>query len=143
MKVLFDTNVIIDFLTDRYITSEIAQYLNDACILGDIKGYLVSKQYTDIHYILRKYCPNKQQRKNIMKVLFDTYTTLPFMGSDIKPALSRDIDDFEDAVIEEIAKVNCMDYIVTNNAKDFVKSRVNVILPEELLKLIKLSKGDF
>jgi len=143
MKVLFNTDVIIDALTNRSAISEIAQELCLYSSADEIKGFLISKQLTDLFYILRKYCSDISQRKKTIRILSESFTILPFLGSDIKPALDHNITDFEDAIIEEVAKVNCIDYIVTSNVKDFVKSRVNVILPEELLKLIKLSKGDF
>jgi hypothetical protein len=52
-------------------------------------------------------------------------------------ALSSEIDDFEDAVIEVSSKENDAEYILTRNIKDFKKSTVKSITPEELLTILK------
>jgi predicted nucleic-acid-binding protein len=51
-------------------------------------------------------------------------------------ALSSEISDFEDAVIEASAKKAGAEYILTRNAKDFKKSAIESITPEELLAVI-------
>ena len=52
-------------------------------------------------------------------------------------ALSSDISDFEDAVIEVSAKEKNAEYIITRNIKDFKKGIVQAITPEELLAMEK------
>jgi hypothetical protein len=52
-------------------------------------------------------------------------------------ALSSEIDDFEDAVIEVSSKENDAEYILTRNTRDFKKSIVKSITPEELLIILK------
>ena len=52
-------------------------------------------------------------------------------------ALASEIGDFEDAVIEASAKEKNASYILTRNIKDFKKSMVNAITPEELLMILK------
>jgi len=47
------------------------------------------------------------------------------------------LTDFEDAVIEASAKEKNSSYILTRNIKDFKKSMVKVITPEELLAILK------
>jgi hypothetical protein len=52
-------------------------------------------------------------------------------------ALSSEIDDFEDAVIEISSEENDAEYILTRNIKDFKKSIVRPITPDELLAIMK------
>jgi hypothetical protein len=54
-------------------------------------------------------------------------------------ALHSDIDDFEDAVIEVSSKENDAEYILTRNAKDFKKSIVKAITPDELLVILRMA----
>ena len=56
----------------------------------------------------------------------------------LNEALASDIGDFEDAVIEASANSKKAEYIVTRNIKDFRKSLVRAITPEEMLVLYKL-----
>lgn len=44
--------------------------------------------------------------------------------------------DYEDAVISFCATRNHMDYIVTRNIKDYEKSKVQAILPNQLIKMV-------
>ena len=41
------------------------------------------------------------------------------------------MDDFEDAVIHSVAEDNKADYILTRNIKDFFKSTVKIISPDD------------
>ena len=54
----------------------------------------------------------------------------------LEKALASEIDDFEDAVIEVSANDKKAAYILTRNTRDFKKSVVNVITPEELLAIM-------
>ena len=54
-------------------------------------------------------------------------------------ALSSEIDDFEDAVIEVSSKEKNAEYILTRNIKDFKKSIINAITPEELLTIMGIT----
>lgn len=48
-----------------------------------------------------------------------------------------DFADFEDCLQEECAVAVSADYIVTRNVKDFVASRIPVILPDQFLEKYK------
>ena len=52
-------------------------------------------------------------------------------------SLYSEIDDYEDAVIEASAFMHNMDYIITRDIKDFKKSKVKAITPDELIALLK------
>ena len=54
MKVLFDSNVIIDSISNRK-DNEAAKELLLMATSTEIEGYLCAKQITDIYYVLRKY----------------------------------------------------------------------------------------
>jgi len=53
-------------------------------------------------------------------------------------SLDSEINDYEDAVIEVSAYENNVDCIVTRDIKDFRKSRIKAITPEELLAIVRL-----
>lgn len=44
--------------------------------------------------------------------------------------------DFEDCLQEECAVAETVDYIVTRNLSDFKQSRVQVVEPEDFVKLL-------
>ena len=138
-KVLFDTNVIIDAFTERTQNYLISQNLVVKAIDKEIEGFLISKQVTDIYYILRKF-KTEAERRYILKVISKTFTILPTLGSDVAYSINSEMADYEDALIDEIAKVNMLSYIITNNLKDFEKSKTMALSPENFYELLNVNK---
>lgn len=136
MKVLFDTNVIIDAFTMRDYDYKNSRDLLLKAANKEIDGYISAKQITDIYYILRKYISDDKVKKNIISDLCSIFTVLPILPSDIKASMHTEIKDFEDAVIEETAKVNMVQYIVTHDRDHFTKSKLVICSPHDLLTLV-------
>ena len=136
MKILVDTNVIIDALTSREPFREDAEqiFMFAANRIEDM--YITASSATDIYYLVRKYLHSTEQAKNVMMKLYELFYILDVTSSECKEALLSDMNDYEDAVISCCAVHNHIDYIVTRNIKDYERSKVNAILPEQLLKMI-------
>lgn len=137
MKILVDTNVLIDYLVGRKPYFEDADKIIKFCIDEKIKGYMAAHSVTNMFFILRKdYKPNA--RRIMIRSLFDILYTSGIDAEALLSALDReDFDDFEDCLQDECAKSCGADYIVTRNIKDFQNSSVPAILPSEFLKLMK------
>ena len=136
MKILVDTNVIIDALTSREPFREDAEqiFMFAANRIEDM--YITASSSTDIYYLVRKYLHSREQAKSVMSKLYELFYILDVTSSECKEALLSDMNDYEDAVISCCAVHNHIDYIVTRNIKDYERSKVNAILPEQLLKMI-------
>lgn len=136
MKILVDTNIIIDTLTGREPFRESAEqiFMLAANQIEDM--YITASSATDIYYLVRKHLHNTEQSKNAMSKLYQLFGILDVTANDCQDALLLDMKDYEDAVISCCAKRNQMDYIVTRNMKDYEHSKVKVLLPEDLLKLV-------
>lgn len=136
MKILVDTNVIIDALTSREPFREDAEqiFMFAANRIEDM--YITASSATDIYYLVRKYLHSTEQAKSVMSKLYELFYILDVTSSECKEALLSDMNDYEDAVISCCAVHNHIDYIVTRNIKDYERSKVNAILPEQLLKMI-------
>ena len=98
--------------------------------------YITASSATDIYYLVRKYLHSTEQAKSVMSKLYELFYILDVTSSECKEALLSDMNDYEDAVISCCAVHNHIDYIVTRNIKDYERSKVNAILPEQLLKMI-------
>lgn len=131
IKYLFDTNVIIDALSRRDSTNIHSRDLLRGVASGRIKGFLCSKQITDIYYVLRKYIPSNEDRKRIISVLLQSFEILPLLKNQLTYCLNLPFEDYEDAVIYEVAKINCIDKIITSNTKDFVVGKIMTLTPDE------------
>ena len=136
MKILVDTNVIIDILCKREPFFEDSYNALNKCI--DNHTIIVSASaITDIFYIARKYIGSEQAKECIRNLLDLIKISDTRRGADIEKALSSDISDFEDAVVSAIAERQKAKYILTRNTKDFEKSKILSITPHDYLNIKK------
>ena len=135
MKIVVDTNVIIDILCKREPFFEDSYNALNKCI--DNHTLIVSASaITDIFYIARKYI-GSEKGKECIRNLLDLIKISDTRGADIEKALSSDVSDFEDAVVSAIAERQKAKYILTRNTKDFEKSKILSITPHDYLNINK------
>ena len=136
MKILVDTNIVIDALTGREPFRESAEqiFLLAANQIEDL--YITASSAADIYYLARKHFHNTEQSKNILSKLYQLFAILDVTSKDCQDALVSEVKDYENAVISCCAKRNQMNYIVTGNIKKYKDSRVKALLPDEFMKLI-------
>ena len=136
MKILVDTNIIIDALTSREPFRDDAEqiFMFAANRIEDM--YITVNSATDIYYLVRKHLHSTEQAKSVMSKLYELFYILDVTASDCKEALLAEMGDYEDAVISCCVTRNHMDYIVTRNIKDYEKSKVQAVLPEVFLNII-------
>ena len=135
MKIVVDTNVIIDILCKREPFFEDSYNALNKCI--DNHTLIVSASaITDIFYIARKYI-GSEKAKECIRNLLDLIKISDTRGADIEKALSSDVSDFEDVVVSAIAERQKAKYILTRNTKDFEKSKILSITPHDYLNINK------
>lgn len=135
MRILIDTNVILDILQKREpFFSDSYQALHKA-IESETECLISASAATDIFYLLRKSLRSTQQAKERLEQLAQLVTFADVQGMDIHMALLRSMPDFEDAVVDVVAERYGASYILTRNLKDFTGSVVPAILPSDYLNL--------
>lgn len=136
MRILVDTNIIIDALTGREPFRENAEhiFLLAANQIEDM--YITASSATDIYYLVRKHLHSTEQAKKVIAKLYELFYILDVTASDCQEALSSEIEDYEDAVVSCCAFRNQMQYIVTRNIKDYTKSKIHAIRPQEFIKIV-------
>lgn len=139
MKILVDTNIIIDALTSRQPFSHNAEQIFYMAANHTAEMYITANTATDIYYLLRKHLHNTKSANETMSKIFSIFTILDVTAAHCINALSSAVADYEDAVLEQTAFHAHMDYIVTRNIKDFQYSRIKALLPENLISLMKHS----
>jgi predicted nucleic acid-binding protein len=137
MRVLIDTNVIIDALQSRKGFKEDADFVMLQSY--EYEGFLAATCVTDIYYIQRRFYHDQEKAKNNLTKILKLYSIIDITESDCQNALRSDIPDYEDAVLVESASRNNIDCIVTRNTKDFKNSRIPVYTPVEFLEILKNS----
>lgn len=134
MKLLLDTNIVLDLLMDRVPFSEPAVELISKIEDGTVTGYLCATTITTVFYLASKTLGASRARVEIKKLLA-LFEVAPVNRHVLESALSADFNDFEDAVIHAAACHAGADAIVTRNQRDFKKSRIPVYSSEEMLKM--------
>jgi len=140
-KVLIDLNIILDLLNKR-IDHEAALSIFDLCIKKKIKGYISSHEITTLAYFMEKEKYNQIKRNKVIKSLLDNLSILSANESILRKALDSEITDYEDAVIDELAFHEQLDFIITRDLKDFKKSKNNIYNAIEALEYIEAYEND-
>ena len=138
MRILIDTNIIMDFIVERPPFSDEAEKLISLCIEKDIPCSIAAHTIPNLFYILRKYL-NDAERRDILLRICKMFTVVAINSDRLISALKKsEFKDFEDCLQVEIAEHFPADFIVTRNTKDFVNSTIPVIMPNNLI--VKLTE---
>ena len=136
MKILVDTNIILDVLLKREPHNRAAQVIMTKCAEREITGYLAAHSILNIFYVLRKEYSQAERRKFIRN-LCEIFRISDLNAEKIMLAIDNEqFSDFEDCLQEECAVAETVDYIVTRNPADFKQSRVKVVEPDGFMKLL-------
>ena len=134
MKVLFDTNVILDYLVQRepfYHDSREVIFLSAE---KKLDGIISAGSIADVYYICRKECQSTEKPLNLIIDLLKLVTLVDTRAYDVKNALAFNMSDFEDAIIAATALRETAEYIITRNIKDFSQSPVPAVTPGDFLR---------
>ena len=137
MKLFWDTNVMLDFLGERapfYISAAKIATLADKRELTVIVSAL---SYATISYFLTKYEGLEKTKDKLRK--FRVISEICALDElIIEKGLNSDFPDFEDSLQYYSALRSECDIIITRNAKDFKKSQIPVMTPDEFLNSIRI-----
>jgi predicted nucleic acid-binding protein len=135
MKVLFDTNVVLDVLLNREPYAEVAIALFSAVEAQKIQGFLCATTITTVDYLATKVI-GRVSAKVAVAGLLELFAIAEVNQATLQAALSSDFADFEDAVLYYAGSYAGVDGFVTRNGKDFKLAAHPIYTPPELLKII-------
>ncbi len=137
MKILLDTNVILDIFLKRLPFYEKSKAALDLANYEEIDIYVSASTITDIYYITNRHLKDHNAtRKHIINLL-QTVHISSVTENEITKALDLLWSDFEDAVQYSVAFNNKIDIIVTRNPFDYKQSDIPIYTPQELMEMIK------
>ena len=132
-NVFIDTDVIVDFLTDRKPFSLESAKIFSLIDQKKIKGCVSSLSFSNLYYVLRKFGTHKKVISSLQD-LSELVDILKVDSDIVKSALTSDFKDFEDSIqyfaAQEHKNVDC---IITRNIKDYKDSSLPVMTPETFL----------
>ena len=136
MKILIDTNVLIDYILNRKPFADQAEQIIYMCKNKCVEGCVAAHSLTNLFYILRKEL-SFEERKAFLYYLSEITEIVGVDRQIILSALdNNDFSDFEDSVQTECAKSFYADYIITRNIKDFKNSPVKPVTPDDFLNIV-------
>ena len=135
MKILIDTNVILDVLCNRQNFVDDSLKVFKYCEADQITGYISALSIPNIVYIMRKEL-DSEKIKEILTTLTSIFTVVDLRESDLLKATDMDFSDCEDALQSVCAARAKVHFIVTHNIKDFQNSAIPAIKPSELFDRI-------
>ena len=137
MKILVDTNVIIDALTSREPWNESAEKIFIMAANNIVDMYITASSATDIYYLVRKHLHNAETARQVMSKLYSLVGILEVKEEDCVDALVSPITDYEDAVVEQVARRTGVECIVTRNQKDYEPGLTKVFLPDDFIQFME------
>lgn len=135
MRILLDTNIVLDLFLDREPFSEDAAKIFSKIESGEIKGYLCTTTVNTISYFLQKSL-SPQVFQNTLKDILSMFEIAEVNKRILMTAQSSVFNDYEDAVIHESARKIKAEAIITRNKKDFANSKIAIYNSKEFLSII-------
>ena len=137
MKLFLDANVLIDFMSER-----LPPYLEAATIFTLAVEHKCTIAVSSLSMVTSNFiCCDRcnmplsdwKKKVNIMKSFVEV---CPVDSEDIFLSCDSDWSDYEDNVQYEVANRYSCDVIVTRNPRDFIKSDIPVLTPDEVIEII-------
>lgn len=141
MRVLFDTNVILDLFLDRPPFADDAAALWQANIDGRLDGFVSAITPVNLFYIARRLKDRTAAFEAVTEVLA-VMSVCPVDQTTLQTGLTLQFSDYEDAVQHASATGFGVESIVTRNPKDFSGATVPVFSPAEMLAKLPSSSVD-
>jgi predicted nucleic acid-binding protein len=135
MRLLIDTNILLDVFFQRAPHVRASAELWQACEDGLCEGYISPLTPVNIYYIAQKQLSKPKARELVVETL-GVFGVAPLGLAELETALQLDFPDYEDAVQVAAALSAGLDAVVTRNRDDFAKSTLPVYSPVDALKLI-------
>ena len=139
MKILIDTNILLDVLAKRHPFYASAARIWTLAEKSKISACVSAISFNNVYYILRKVGDRHKARKAI-SYLRDVFSIIAVDETILSLAMDSDIIDFEDAIQYYCARKARVRYLVTRNPSDFPKQEPVAIGADEFLAIISSSK---
>ncbi|HEX9945343.1 MAG TPA: PIN domain-containing protein [Thermoanaerobaculia bacterium] len=131
MKVLFDTNVVLDVLLNRAPFRDIAAQLVARVERKELVGVLGATTLTTLYYLVAK-ASGKKAARSAVRDLINLFEIAAVDRQVLARALESPIKDFEDAVLVQAVASAEVDAVVTRDPEDFQGSSLQIFSPQRL-----------
>lgn len=134
-KLFVDSDVVIDFFTDREPHANPASEIFELNEQINVKLYLSAISINNIYYIVRKFLGHKKTLE-VVETLTEMTEIVGTTKKEIIQALKNNFTDYEDSVQYSTAlTIKDLDVVITRNIKDYRNSSIAVMTPLNFLKM--------
>lgn len=135
-KLFIDTNVMLDLLGEREPFYNSIAKIATIADRGKVKLIVSALSYSTVFYLLSKFEDNEVVKEKLRKFKVIS-ETIDLTDRIIDKGLSSKFSDFEDPLQYHCALEMDCNLLITRNVKDFKKSAIPVMTPDEYLKSLK------
>lgn len=137
LKLLLDTNFLIDAFVDSRPQHEEAQQVLRLCSRGNADCYVLISSLKDAYYLFCRHYRDESSSHKLIRYMLDCFTTIDLTFSIAQAALSSDEPDFEDGLVRSAAESVGCDFIVSRDSSAFAASGAKRIIDQtEALALL-------
>ena len=135
MRVILDTNVVLDVLLERRPFSGPAATLFAMAERSAIEAFLCATTITTVDYLLNQSL-SRAAAKKALHHLLELFEVAPVNRAVLEEALQSGMPDFEDAVLAFSGNLVGADAVVTRNSKDFRRAPIKALDPKQLISIL-------
>lgn len=139
-KLFIDSDVVIDFFTDREPHANPASELFELGESGAVVLFLSAVSINNIYYIVRRFLGHKKTLE-VVETLAEMTKIIGTTKKEILQALKNEFSDYEDSIQYSSAlTVKGLDVIITRNIKDYKSADISVMAPVDFLKMFRKNR---
>lgn len=140
MRVIIDTNILIDYFAKRDYFYQDAVKLKAVSFFGDIDVWATSNSFTDVFYIL-----HKEHESQVIQDCFlaskEFLNICSVTSDDIFSTATEKWADFEDCLLYRCAKKLKADYLLTRDKEGFLRADIPCLSPSEFFVAFEAETG--
>ena len=140
MRIILDTNVLLDILQNRMPWAKDAVVIFRAIAGNKVEGCITAKQIADLYFFVRKMFKGEEnsdaKARQVISRLMGLLEPIDTLGIDCQNALGINNSDFEDAILIASAIREKVDCIITRNTDHFTDSSVPVYSPDTFVSTL-------
>jgi len=137
VRVLIDTNILLDFLLQREPFYQDAELLFQAIDSGAVSGYVTATTLTDIFYIARRHTRSVEKARQAVLEIMVVMEICAVNRAVLESAFDSGLADFEDAIQISCAVSQGVGIILTRDTQGFLNSSVPVSSVQEFLQQLR------
>ena len=136
MKIMCDTNVIMDMLLEREPFADSSCKVLSLCEEHRIDGFVSASSVTDIYYLVKKHTHSNELAYNAIGKLLEIVRVCSVTNNDVLTAFQRKARDFEDSLLLHAQHLFGVIASLPATKKTLKNSNFLLVTPEELLNKI-------